>query len=82
MRIREFATPITQNISDTIYSKIRKFESSHINLVDLFFASLFKKNEHNELTPFNPLKLKFTVLPKLFKKWHMILTLVVLKKLS
>ena len=33
--------------------------------------------EHIELTPVNPLKFSFTVLPKLLKKWHLILVLVI-----
>ena len=35
-----------------------------------------------ELTPVNSLKFRFTVLSKLSKKWHFILTLVIWKKLS
>ena len=36
--------------------------------MDIFFLSSLKLIEHNELTPVNPLKFRFTVLPKLFKK--------------
>ena len=47
-----------------------KFDSSQINLmnlVELLYLIFSKINWSNELTPINPLKLRFTVLPKLLK---------------